>query len=92
MYFHNGGKPKMFISSADWMLRNLDHRVEVTVPIYDKKIQKELKNILDIQLSDNVKARVLTNKLKNEYKSFVKGEERVRSQKDIYQFLQSQKS
>jgi len=90
MYFHNGGAPKMYISSADWMRRNLDHRVEVTVPIYDKKIQKELKTILDMQLADNVKSRTLTNKLKNKYKITEAGEKKFRSQKEIYNFLVNQ--
>ena len=46
MVFHHDGKEKVFISSADWMVRNIDHRVEATCPIYDKEIQKELKEIL----------------------------------------------
>ena len=67
--FHNNGKEKVYISSADWMVRNLDHRVEATCPITDEVIKKELKNILNIQLSDNVKARWLDNELSNEYVS-----------------------
>ena len=46
MVFHHDGKEKVFISSADWMVRNIDHRVEATCPVYDKEIQKELKEIL----------------------------------------------
>nr|WP_214460479.1 polyphosphate kinase 1 [Flavihumibacter fluvii] len=88
--FHNGGKEKVYISSADWMLRNLDHRVEVTCPVYDEKIQKVLKNMLKIQLSDNVKARVLNNSLTNEY---VKTDgKKVRAQVEQYIYLQSKKS
>ncbi|MET0464554.1 MAG: polyphosphate kinase 1 [Chitinophagaceae bacterium] len=83
--FHNKGKEKVYISSADWMLRNLDHRVEATCPILDAGIKKELIDILDIQLRDNVKARWLDNELSNEY---VKpGKTRVRSQVDIYRYL-----
>jgi polyphosphate kinase len=83
--FHNGGKEKTYISSADWMVRNLDHRVEATCPILDETIMQELKEILDIQLADNVKARWLDNELKNEY---VRDEhEKVRSQIDIYNYL-----
>src|SRR5207253_2952161 len=55
--FHNKGKEKVYISSADWMLRNLEHRVEATCPIWHDDLKKELKDILDIQLQDNVKAR-----------------------------------
>ncbi|MBC7902563.1 MAG: polyphosphate kinase 1, partial [Gemmatimonadaceae bacterium] len=61
--FNNGGKDKVFISSADWMVRNLDHRVEATCPIFDEDIKRVIKNILNIQLNDNVKARVLDNEL-----------------------------
>src|SRR5690606_5158773 len=53
--FGNGGDPLVFISSADWMTRNLDHRVEVTCPIYDPAIKKMLIDIMDIKLADNQK-------------------------------------
>lgn len=85
MIFNNGGKEKIYISSADWMVRNLDHRVEVACPVLDKSIQEELKEILDIQLSDNVKARVLDNKLSNRYVDNDKV--KVRSQVAIYKYL-----
>ena len=83
--FHNGGKEKTYISSADWMVRNLDHRVEATCPVLDETITRELKDILDIQLADNVKARWLDNELKNNYKR--DSEEKVRSQIEIYNYL-----
>lgn len=86
--FRNAGKPLYFVSSADWMSRNLDHRVEVAFPVYDKEIREELKRIIDIQLNDNVKARVLNEKQNNTYKhdgSKVK----VRSQTDIYNYLKT---
>lgn len=86
--FHNGGKEKMFISSADWMVRNLDHRVEVTCPIFDLEIQKVLLHILRIQLADNVKARILDNELSNRYVPN-DGSTRVRSQIDTYNYLLS---
>jgi polyphosphate kinase len=83
--FHNGGKEKIFISSADWMLRNLDHRVEASCPIFDDRIKQELKDILNIQLHDNVKARWLNNELSNEY---VRTEdELIRSQVETYNYL-----
>jgi len=84
--FHNGGKEKTYISSADWMVRNLDHRVEVTCPVLEEEIKKELKDILSIQLSDNVKARWLDNELSNTYKRDKK-EKKVRSQIEIYNYL-----
>lgn len=84
--FHNGGDEKVFISSADWMVRNIDHRVEAACPIYDKDLKKELLDILKIQLSDNVKARLLDSKLKNEYVSN-DGMEKIKSQVEIYNYL-----
>ncbi len=85
--FGNGGKRKMYISSADWMVRNLDHRVEVAVPVNDAKIKQEIKDIIDIQLSDNVKARNLNDGLHNEYVQGEEGDKKVRSQIAIYQYL-----
>ena len=57
--FYNDGAPLYFISSADWMVRNIDRRIEVTCPIYDKNIIKEIDNTFEIQFADNVKARRL---------------------------------
>jgi polyphosphate kinase len=87
MIFHHGGKEKIFISSADWMIRNLDHRIEATVPITKKSLHKELKDIINIQLRDNVKARVLDNELHNNYVPSA-GNKKVRSQVEIYNYLQ----
>jgi polyphosphate kinase len=85
--FHNGGKEKIFISSADWMVRNLDHRVEATCPILDPEIRKELKDIIEIQLKDNVKTRVLDNAQSNAYVQNPDSEEKVRSQYETYFYL-----
>jgi polyphosphate kinase len=83
--FHNGGKEKVFISSADWMIRNLDHRVEASCPIFDEDIKKELKEIINIQLHDNVKGRLLNNELTNEY---VQADGvQIRSQVETYNYL-----
>jgi polyphosphate kinase len=87
MVFHNGGKEKVYISSADWMVRNLDHRVEVACPILDDTIRQELKDVLQIQLSDNVKARVLDNELSNAY-VHLPGK-KVRSQIEIQHYLEN---
>ena len=67
--FHNGGDEKFYLSSADWMVRNLHHRIECIFPIYDSKLQKFIKQILDIQLKDNVKARSLSANNYNSYKT-----------------------
>lgn len=90
MIFHNAGKEKYFISSADWMVRNLDHRVEAACPVFDKKIQQELKDILEIELRDNVKARVLDNALSNIYAETA-GRRKIRSQIEIYNYLLKKK-
>lgn len=83
--FHNKGKEKVYISSADWMVRNLEHRVEVTCPIWNKELKQELIDILDIQLQDNVKARWLDNELSNEYVRTTK--KKIRSQVETYNYL-----
>ncbi len=66
--FGNDGDPKVFISSADWMTRNLDNRVEVGVPIYDEDIKQELIDTFEISWSDNVKARVFNASQDNTYR------------------------
>lgn len=83
--FHNRGKEKVYISSADWMRRNLEHRVEATCPIWHEGLKEELKDILDIQLQDNVKARWLDNQLSNEYVRTTK--KKIRSQVETYNYL-----
>ncbi len=85
--FHNGGKERVFISSADWMVRNIDHRVEVTCPVFNEDIKKVLKTILNIQLNANVKPRILNNDLTNEYVR-TPGK-KIRAQVEIYNFLYS---
>lgn len=65
--FGNSGKEKMYIASADWMTRNLDRRIELAVPIYDRKVYAELRQLLDLQLADNVKARLLDATQRNTY-------------------------
>ena len=90
-YFANGGKPLVFISSADWMIRNLDHRVEASVSISDPVLQNELINILQLQLAENEKARILDNDNPNQYVPREKGVKVVRSQVEISKYLRLQK-
>jgi polyphosphate kinase len=59
IYFENGGKPEVYISSADWMSRNLTRRVELLCPVLDEANKRALINMLQLSLNDNVKARVL---------------------------------
>jgi polyphosphate kinase len=85
MIFRNGGKEEVFITSADLMTRNLDHRIEVTCPVFDKTLKNELKNIFNILWNDNVKARKLDFTLSNK---FVKsGKKEYRSQIEVYDYL-----
>lgn len=87
--FHNGGNPKVYISSNDWMVRNLDHRVEAAAPVMDPAIRQELIDLLNIQLSENVKARILDNEQQNVYRR-TRGR-KIRSQIEIYNYLYQKK-
>ncbi len=81
--FANEGSPKYYLSSADWMVRNFDHRFEAATPVYDKNLQNELKEMLDLQLKDNVKARMVNANPSNEYVK-IKEQSPLRSQVKIY--------
>jgi polyphosphate kinase len=63
--FHNDGNPKVFMGSADWMKRNLTRRIECVFPIYEQELKEELMDVLNIQLSDNVKASLIDENLQN---------------------------
>jgi len=83
--FANGGEEKIFLTSADLMTRNLDHRVEVGFPILDEAIRKEIRDIINIQLKDNTKAREINSLNNNRYRA--KGKVSYRAQTDIYTYL-----
>jgi polyphosphate kinase len=85
--FANAGKPKYFISSADWMLRNLDHRIEVSIPIWDENIKTMIQHYLDIQFMDNLKARLITADGRHIYKTIAEDEKAIRSQTAVYEYL-----
>jgi polyphosphate kinase len=85
--FANGGNPDVFISSADFMTRNLDARVEVTCPIYDEGIKKELIETFEIGWKANVKARIHSIDLANKYRR--RGDEKpFRAQLEMYNYYQ----
>jgi polyphosphate kinase len=86
--FHNGGDELYFLSSADWMTRNLSRRIEVGFPVYDRNIQEQLRTILEFQLSDSVKARTIARGNENKYRAG-KSNKTVRSQYEIYDYLKS---
>lgn len=87
--FANNKDPKIYISSADWMTRNIDNRVEVSCPIYDEEIKNELKDIFDICWNDNVKARLINTIQDNTYKTIKPNTELVRAQFKIYEYYQN---
>lgn len=88
MIFENGGDAKFFISSADWMQRNLDYRVEVTTPVYDDNIKRQLRDHINIIWKDNVKSRWFSEAQNNEYRS-IKGP-KIRSQYALYDYAKTQ--
>ena len=77
LIFANGGKESIFIGSADWMPRNLDHRVEVLAPVYDPEIKEEMRRIVDSALADTVQARVVDGT----------GDNRLRTAADLPAYL-----
>src|SRR5690606_14464591 len=89
--FGNQGKEKIYLLSADLMTRNLDHRIEVGFPLYDEDIREEIRDIIDIQLSDNTKAREINVLNNNRYKR-TKSKAEVRSQLDTYKYLKAKHS
>jgi polyphosphate kinase len=90
--FRNGGDELYYISSADWMGRNLDSRIEVSCPIYSKKIQQELRDILEIQWSDNVKARIVDITQANRHKQPGTLKKKIRAQEVIYHYLNEKRA
>jgi polyphosphate kinase len=88
--FANGGKQKVYISSADFMTRNIENRVEVAVPIYDTGLQDEITDVFEIAWKDNVKARKINGTVQNE---FIKNDlEIVRSQWKIHDYYSAKAS
>ncbi|MBN7818731.1 polyphosphate kinase 1 [Bowmanella yangjiangensis] len=88
MVFENGGDQKVFISSADWMTRNMDNRIEVGCPILDPVLKKRVLDILLIQFRDTIKARVIDQEQTNKYVR--RGNrKKLRSQVEIYDYLKA---
>ncbi|MDF3007409.1 MAG: degradosome polyphosphate kinase [Enterobacter kobei] len=86
--FENGGDKQVYLSSADWMTRNIDYRIEVATPLLDPRLKQQILNIVDLQLNDTVKARYIDKELSNTY--VPRGNRRkVRSQLAIYDYIKS---
>ena len=88
-YFYSDGDEDLFITSADWMKRNLNRRIETSFPVYDPEIKREIINGLMIQLSDNVKACWIDENLSNIYKKDGRFSNPVRAQRMIYENLKN---
>lgn len=92
-YFYNGGKEDLYLTSADWMRRNLNKRIETAFPILDPRCKQQIIDILNIQLSDNVKASLLDSNLNNIFKrtceTFTVDMPRIRSQIETYRYLKN---
>jgi polyphosphate kinase len=86
--FHNGGDERYYVASADWMTRNLTHRIEVGFPVYDEALRKELRQFIDTQLRDNTKARIIAKGKNNKYKRSGTSE-KIRAQIDFYKYLKA---
>ena len=82
--FENGGTPKIYLSSADFMTRNIENRVEVAVPVYDKVLQEEILDVFEIAWNDNVKARKINGLQQNVFIS--NHSEEIRSQVKIHEY------
>src|SRR5690606_12463137 len=87
--FHNQGKSKIYISSADWMTRNLNYRIETAVPIYDPEVFQTINDILELQWSDNVKARKIDGTGSNSYIR-LDHDIRIQSQLETYYYFKRQ--
>lgn len=85
--FYHHGEQKIFLSSADWMKRNLYHRIELGFPLEDPEIKSEMLDILSIQLKDNTKARILDKQLNN--KPISQEGEKIRAQQAIFEYLRN---
>lgn len=81
--FHHGGAEKMYLSSADLMQRNLSFRIETTFPVHDPELKQEIKSLIDLQLHDNVKARIIDAQDRNEYRR-INSDIPVRTQLETY--------
>jgi len=89
--FENNGHPEYFLGSADWMSRNLHHRIEVVFPVYDTALCAEIRHILGLQLSDNSKSVFFTHRLENKRVAFMSNEAPQKAQSAIYKCISGNK-
>lgn len=86
--FHNEGNEEIFLSSADWMTRNLYHRIECAFPVYDEDLRQEIRDMLNLQFADNTKARILDAEQTNLYRRDHSGQAH-RSQMETYEYYKN---
>lgn len=89
MIFCNNNNEELYISSADWMTRNLDYRIEVGTPVLDPALRERIRTIFKIQESDNQKARIIDADQKNEYVPYSADAPKIRSQIEIHKYLEN---
>jgi len=89
--FHNNGDEKIYLASADWMKRNLSKRIEVGFPINNPVIKKEIKDVIELQLKDKAKTRIINRKQNNKYKH-PKSEDTIGSQYLTYKYYETKLS
>lgn len=87
--FHNNGHPLVYLSSADWMQRNMDRRVEVAFPVLDPALRAEVRRFLEMQWADTVKARIIDERQANRRRHPKKGTKGIRAQEDWYKALKA---
>jgi polyphosphate kinase len=84
--FQHGGEYRTFLASADWMTRNMDRRIEYAVPVFDTDVKRHLRHLLDLQLSDTVKARELRSDMTSVQPA---GHKQIQSQHCMYEYIRS---
>lgn len=87
--FANGGDEKIYLSSADWMQRNLFRRIECAFPVFDESLKTEIKDLINIQLQDNTKARLIDGDFDNKYVVATEQVQPRRAQYDTYNYLRN---
>ncbi|MCB0572842.1 MAG: polyphosphate kinase 1, partial [Phaeodactylibacter sp.] len=84
--FYHGGEELIYLSSADWMVRNLSYRVETAFPVYADHVRNQIKDFMAIQLNDNVKARIIDKESSNEYRKD-SSDLAIRAQMETYYYI-----
>jgi polyphosphate kinase len=88
--FGNDGHELMYLSSADWMQRNIDYRIEVTAPVFDEDVRQQLRDVIEMQIKGNAKSRIIDKDQTNNYKgNIVHQKDLFRSQTETYKYFKA---